>query len=150
MSEEQWTEVEQYFSKSLRLNDQILESVLETSEKAGLPAISVSPTQGKLLQMLAQIVGARSILEIGTLGGYSTIWLARGMRVDGHLITLEVDPKHAKVAQRNVSRAGLQDIVEVRVGNALATLPQLSAARLDPSALIFIAPAPQNTTHYLR
>jgi len=148
MSEEQWTEVEQYFSKSLRLNDQILESVLETSEKAGLPAISVSPTQGKLLQMLAQIVGARSILEIGTLGGYSTIWLARGMRVDGHLITLEVDPKHAKVAQRNVSRAGLQDIVEVRVGNALDTLPQLSAERREPFDLIFIDADKQNIPTY--
>src|SRR2546430_20191 len=148
MAEDQWTEVEQYFSKSLHLHDPTLESVLETSEKAGLPAISVSPTQGKLLQMLAQIVGARSILEIGTLGGYSTIWLARGMRAGGRLITLEVDPKHAEVAQRNISRADLEDVVEVRLGNASETLPRLSAERRGPFDLIFIDADKQNIPTY--
>jgi predicted O-methyltransferase YrrM len=138
MAEDQWTEVDQYFSGKLLPSDPILESALEASVAAGLPAISVSPNQGKLLQMLAQIVGARSILEIGTLGGYSTIWLARGLRAGGHLITLEVDPKHAGVARLNISRAGLQDVVEVRIGNAVEILPQLSAERRGPFDLIFI------------
>jgi predicted O-methyltransferase YrrM len=138
MAEDQWTEVDQYFSASLLPRDSALESALDASAAAGLPAISVSPNQGKLLQMLAQIVGARSILEIGTLGGYSTIWLARGLRRGGRLITLEVDAKHADVARLNVSRAGLQNLVEVRTGNALEILPQLSAERLGPFDLIFI------------
>ena len=138
MTEDQWTEVDQYFSASLLPSDPVLESALEASIAAGLPAISVSPNQGKLLQMLAQIVGARSILEIGTLGGYSTIWLARGLRPGGHLITLEVDPKHAEVAQLNVARAGLQNVVDVRIGNAVEILPQLSAERRGPFDLIFI------------
>lgn len=138
MTEDQWTEVDRYFSESLLPSDSILESALQASVAAGLPAISVSPNQGKLLQMLAQILGARSILEIGTLGGYSTIWLARGMRAGGHLITLEVDPKHAEVAQLNVARAGLQNVVDVRIGNAVEILPQLSAQRRGPFDLIFI------------
>jgi predicted O-methyltransferase YrrM len=138
MTEDQWTEVDQYFSASLLRSDPILESALEASVAAGLPAISVSPNQGKLLQMLAQILGARSILEIGTLGGYSTIWLARGLRAEGHLITLEVDPKHAEVARHNVARAGLQNVVDVRIGNAVEILPQLSAQRRGPFDLIFI------------
>ena len=148
MAEDQWVAVEQYFSKSLLLNDSTLESALATSEKAGLPAISVSPTQGKLLQMLAQMLGARAILEIGTLGGYSTIWLARGMSPGGHLITLEVDPSHAAVAQRNLSSAGLQEVVEVKVGNALETLPRLAADRRGPFDLIFIDADKQNIPAY--
>jgi len=148
MAEDQWVAVEQYFSKSLLLNDPTLESALATSEKAGLPAISVSPTQGKLLQMLAQMLGARAILEIGTLGGYSTIWLARGMSPGGHLITLEVDPSHAAVAQRNLSSAGLQEVVEVKVGNALQTLPRLAADRRGPFDLIFIDADKQNIPAY--
>jgi len=138
MTEDQWTEVDQYFSESLLPSDPILEAALEASVAAGLPAISVSPNQGKLLQMLAQILGARAILEIGTLGGYSTIWLARGLRAGGHLITLEVDPKHAEVAQLNVAGAGLQNVVDVRIGNAVEILPQLSAQRRGPFDLIFI------------
>jgi predicted O-methyltransferase YrrM len=138
MTEDQWTEVDQYFSESLLPSDPILESALEAIVAAGLPAISVSPNQGKLLQMLAQILGARSILEIGTLGGYSTIWLTRGLRAGGHLITLEVDPKHAEVARLNVARAGLQNVVDVRIGNAVEILPQLSAERRGPFDLIFI------------
>jgi predicted O-methyltransferase YrrM len=138
MGEDQWTEVDRYFSDSLIPNDPILQSALEASATAGLPAISVSPNQGKFLQILAQIAGARSILEIGTLGGYSTIWLARGLRAGGRVITLEVDPKHAEVAKVNFARAGLQGVVEVRVGNAVETLPQLSAERRGPFDLIFI------------
>jgi predicted O-methyltransferase YrrM len=149
MTEDKWTEVDQYFSNSLLPTDPILESALEASLAAGLPAISVSPNQGKLLQMLAQILGARSILEIGTLGGYSTIWLARGLRAGGHLVTLEVDPKHAEVAQLNVSRAGLQDMVEIRIGNAVEILPHLSAERRGPFDLIFIdADKPNIPTYF--
>ena len=148
MAEDQWVAVEQYFSKSLLLNDPTLESALATSEKAGLPAISVSPTQGKLLQMLAQMLGARAILEIGTLGGYSTIWMARGMSPGGDLITLEVDPSHAAVAQQNLSSAGLQEVVEVKVGNALETLPRLAADRRGPFDLIFIDADKQNIPAY--
>jgi len=149
MAEDQWTEVDQYFSESLLPSDPILESALEASVAAGLPAISVSPNQGKLLQMLAQIVGARSILEIGTLGGYSTIWLARGLRAGGRLITLEVDPKHAEVAQLNVARAGLRDVVDVRIGNAVEILPQLSTERRGPFDLIFIdADKPNIPTYF--
>jgi predicted O-methyltransferase YrrM len=138
MAEDQWIEVDQYFSKNLLSSDPILESALKASVAAGLPAISVSPNQGRLLQMLAQILGASSILEIGTLGGYSTIWLARGLRAGGRLITLEVDPKHADVARANISRARLQDVVELRIGNAVEILPQLSAERRGPFDLIFI------------
>ena len=138
MAQDQWTAVDHYFSERLLPTDPILESALAASVTAGLPAISVSPNQGKLLQMLAQIVGARSILEIGTLGGYSTIWMARGLRAGGRLITLEVDPKHAEVAQLNVARAGLRDVVDVRIGNAVEILPQLSAERRGPFDLIFI------------
>lgn len=138
MAEDQWTEVDQYFSERLIPSDPILDSALEASLAAGLPAIAVSPNQGKLLQMLAQIVGARSILEIGTLGGYSTIWLARALPADGRLITVELDPKHAEVAKQNLSRAGLRDLVDIRIGDALQTLPKLSAEQRGPFDLIFI------------
>src|SRR4030081_459286 len=119
MAEDRWTEVDRYFSESLIPSDPVLAAALDVSAAAGLPAISVSPNQGKFLQMLAEIIGARSILEIGTLGGYSSIWLARGLRAGGRLITLEVNPAHASVAQVNISRAGLPEVVEVRIGNAL-------------------------------
>jgi predicted O-methyltransferase YrrM len=148
MAEEQWTAVDQYFSERLLPSDPVLESALESSVAAGLPAISVSPNQGRFLQMLAQITGARSILEIGTLGGYSTIWLARGLGAQGHLITLEVDPKHAEVAQRNISRAGLQAVVELRIGNALETLPLLATERRGPFDLIFIDADKENIPAY--
>ena len=136
--EPRWTEVDRYFSDNLLGNDPVLESALESSSAAGLPAIAVSPNQGKLLQMLAQIIGARSILEIGTLGGYSTIWMARGLRTGGRVITLEVDAKHADVARKNFSRARLDQIIEVREGPALDTLPRLFAEGRGPFDLIFI------------
>jgi predicted O-methyltransferase YrrM len=138
MTQELWTNVDQYFSSSLLGSDPILEGALEASANAGLPLIAVSPNQGKLLQMLAQVLDARSILEIGTLGGYSTIWLARGMRAGGRLITLEVDPEHAAVAKSNLQRAGLGSVVEVRVGSALDTLPRIAAEDGGPFDLIFI------------
>lgn len=136
--ESRWTEVDRYFSEHLLGSDPILESALEASAKAELPPISVSPNQGKLLQMLAQIVDARSILEVGTLAGYSTIWLARGLRSGGHVVTLEVDSKHAEVAKGNFKRAGLQKVIELRLGNALETLPKLFAEGRGPFDFIFI------------
>lgn len=148
MAEELWTEVDQYFSGHLLPSDPVLESALAESASADLPAISVSPNQGRFLQILTQIVGARSILEVGTLGGYSTIWLARGLRPGGRLVTLEVDEKHAEVALRNLSNAGLGKIVELRVGNALETLPQLAAEGRAPFDLIFIDADKQNIPTY--
>lgn len=138
MTQELWTNVDQYFSSSLLGSDPILEGALEASANAGLPLIAVAPNQGKLLQMLAQILDARSILEIGTLGGYSTICLARGMRAGGRLITLELDPKHAAVAKSNLRRAGFGKVVDVRVGSALDTLPAIVAEGGAPFDLTFI------------
>jgi predicted O-methyltransferase YrrM len=148
MTEDQWTEVDRYFSDSLLPDDPILEHALEATAAAGLPAIAVSPNQGKLLQILAQIIGARSILEIGTLGGYSTIWLARGLSAGGRLITLEIDQQHADVARSNISRAGFQNVVEILVGNALDTLPRLGAERRGPFDFIFIDADKQNIPTY--
>ncbi|HEV7388212.1 MAG TPA: O-methyltransferase [Gemmatimonadaceae bacterium] len=148
MAEDQWTEVDQYFSDRLIGADQDLESALEAATAAGLPAISVSPNQGKFLHLLARMIGARSILEIGTLGGYSTIWLARALGEGGRLITLEIDPAHAEVAQASIARAGLQDVVEVRVGNALEVLPQLSSEGRGPFDFIFIDADKENIPAY--
>jgi predicted O-methyltransferase YrrM len=138
MSQEIWTAVDTYITDLFVGNDPALEDALKASAAAGLPAIQVSANQGKLLQLLASIRGARRILEIGTLGGYSTIWLARALPADGRLITLEAEPKHAEVARANISRAGLAGLVEVRVGRALETLPKLAAEARDPFDLIFI------------
>ncbi|HTB13660.1 MAG TPA: O-methyltransferase [Bryobacteraceae bacterium] len=129
-----WTAVDRYIAELLMPSDPALEEALRASADAGMPSISVSPPQGKLLMMLAQMLGARRILEIGTLGGYSTIWLARGLSEGGRLITLEVDPEHAEVARENIARAGLSDAVEVRVGRALDTLPAIEG----PFDLIFL------------
>ncbi len=138
MTQDQWTAVDGYFDELLLPSDPALEAALEGSAAAGLPSINVSPSQGKLLFMLARIQGARSILEVGTLGGYSAIWLARALPADGRLVTLESDPKHADVARANIARAGFADAVEVRVGRALDTLPQLAAEGEGPFDLIFI------------
>ena len=138
MTQEQWTRVDDYLAGTLELSDAVLEAALDASRAAGLPAISVSPAQGKLLHLLARAMGVRSILEIGTLGGYSTIWLARALPADGQLVTLELDPKHARVAQENFARAGVADIVELRLGAALETLPSLVADGRGPFDLIFV------------
>src|SRR3984957_20761949 len=123
--QDQWTAVDEYLTGLLIPSDPVLQAALEDSDVAGLPAISVTPTQGKLLTLFARLVGARKILEIGTLGGYSTIWMARALPKDGRLITLEYDPKHAAVATKNIERAGLSNLVEIRVGRAIETLPQI-------------------------
>jgi predicted O-methyltransferase YrrM len=138
MSQELWTAVDRYITDLLAPSDPALEAALAASAKAGMPAINVAPNQGKLLQLLAQLQGARAILEIGTLGGYSTIWLARALPPGGRLITLEADPKHAEVAAANIARAGLAGMVELRLGRAQDTLPQLVAEGRGPFDLTFI------------
>src|SRR5512147_89085 len=125
MTSEQWTAVDRYIQDLLAPSDPALDSALDDSAAAGLPAINVTANQGKLLQLLARIHGARNILEIGTLGGYSTIWLARALPPGGRLITLEIDPKHAAVARENLARAGFANIARVRVGRALDSLDEL-------------------------
>jgi caffeoyl-CoA O-methyltransferase len=138
MDEEVWTRAEQYIAEQLLEKDEVLDAVLAATEAAGMPDIQVSPTHGKMLMLLAQMRGAKRILEIGTLAGYSTIWLARALPADGKLITLEFEPKHAAVARDNIARAGLSDKVEVRVGSALDTLPLLEAEGAGPFDLVFI------------
>jgi predicted O-methyltransferase YrrM len=148
MTQEKWTAVDQYIADLLVQSSPALNDALEASAKAGLPAISVSPAQGKFLQQLVQILGARSILEIGTLGGYSTIWLASALPADGRLVTLEVDPAHAAVASANIANAGLADRVEVRIGKALDTLPQLAADGHGPFDITFIDADKPNIPEY--
>ncbi|HEX9162760.1 MAG TPA: O-methyltransferase [Thermoanaerobaculia bacterium] len=125
--EKQWTAVDDYIDRTLGVSDPILEAAVKASEDAGLPSIQVAPNQGKLLYLLAAIAHARNILEIGTLGGYSAIWLGRALPADGKLITLELSPNHAQVARANIDRAGLRDRVEVRVGPALDSLKDLAS-----------------------
>jgi predicted O-methyltransferase YrrM len=149
MTQEQWSAVDRYLVDLLLPPDPALDAALEASAAAGLPPHGVSPAQGKLLQLLALMQGARAILEIGTLGGYSTIWLARALPAGGRLITLEADPGYAAVARANIARAGLADVVEVRVGRALDTLPLLAAERLGPFDLIFIDADKRSNPEYL-
>jgi predicted O-methyltransferase YrrM len=141
-----WDDVDRYISDTLVQPDAVLAAALEASAAAGLPAISVSPAHGKLLWLLARMLGAKRILEIGTLGGYSAIWLARGLAPGGRLITLEALEKHAAVARATLQRAGLASIVDVRVGKALDTLPQLEG----PFDLAFIDADKQNNAEYFR
>jgi predicted O-methyltransferase YrrM len=138
MNLEHWTAVDRYINDLLISPDPVLEAALQASAEAGLPPISVAPNQGKLLQLLATMQGARNILEIGTLGGYSTIWLARALPGDGRLVTLEAEPLHAKIARKNITRAGLEKIVEIRLGSACDTLKQLVAEKRGPFDFIFI------------
>jgi predicted O-methyltransferase YrrM len=145
---EQWTAVDEFLAKSLLAFDPTLDTALEASAAAGLPPIQVSPCQGKLLHLLARVHGARRILEIGTLGGYSTIWLARALPAGGRLLTLEVEPQHAQVASANISRAHLSSVVELRVGPALELLPRLAADGHGPFDLIFIDADKPSTPEY--
>lgn len=149
MTQDQWTAVDRYINDLLLPPDPALDAALQASAAAGLPSHNVSPNQGKLLFLLARIQGACTILEIGTLGGYSTIWLARALPAAGRLITLETDPKHAEVARANIARAGLSNVVELRLGQALDTLPQLVAEGRGPFDLIFIdADKPSNPDYF--
>ena len=148
MNRDRWTAVDHYVSELLAPHDAALDEALEASAAAGLPAIQVAPNQGKLLQLLARTVGARQILEIGTLGGYSTIWMARALPADGRLITLEYEPKHAEVARANIARAGLANVVDLRLGRALDTLPRLVGEGQGPFDLVFIDADKPNTTAY--
>src|SRR5271166_3788328 len=152
MDQARWTAVDRYIADKLLSWDAALEATLKTSEAAGLPPIAVSPNQGKLLMLLARIQGARRILEIGTLGGYSTIWLARALppAPDGHLVTLEADPKHAEVARRNIALAELSSLVDLRIGRALDTLPLIAAERRGHFDLTFIDADKANTAEYFR
>jgi predicted O-methyltransferase YrrM len=136
--EQQWTAVDRYITDLLVPSDSALDAALAASAAGGLPAINVAPNQGKFLAMLAQLQQARSILEIGTLGGYSTIWLARALPAGGRLVTLEADLAHANVARANIANAGLAGVVDLRLGPALDTLPQIAAEGLGPFDFIFI------------
>ena len=147
MTTDQWTRVDQYIDDLFVGPDPSLEAALEASRAAGLPPIAVSPAQGKLLYVLAKAMGARRILEVGTLGGYSTIWMARALPPDGRLITLEIDEKHAKVARENFARAGVSHVIDLRMGPALTILPTLSGA--GPFDLIFIDADKGGYTEYL-
>lgn len=138
MNDPQWTAVDDYVSGALLQTDFALEDALRASAAAGLPPINVTPAQGCMLQLLARSIGARNILEVGTLGGYSTIWLARALPAEGRLITLELEPAHAEVARRCVAGAGLAGAVEVRCGPALDLLPVLSKEGLPPFDFTFI------------
>lgn len=138
MTTELWTDVDRYLTELFVPPDPALHAALQSSAAAGLPAINVTPNLGKFLMLLAQVQQARTILEIGTLGGYSTIWLARALPPTGRLITLESDPRHADIARSNLSRAGLANLVEVRLGQAVETLPQLAAEGRGPFDLVFI------------
>jgi predicted O-methyltransferase YrrM len=148
MTQELWSAVDQYIDDELALTDSILAAALAANAEGGLPAIDVTAAQGKLLYMLARLSNARRILEIGTLGGYSTIWMARALPADGKLITLEFDPKHAAVAKSNVERAGFSRIVDVRVGAALDSLPAIEAEKGGPFDLFFIDADKVNNPNY--
>jgi predicted O-methyltransferase YrrM len=149
MSKELWSAVDDYIANLLVRSDEALDAALEDSDAAGLPTIAVAPNIGKLLHLLARSKGARRILEIGTLGGYSTIWLARALPVDGRLITLDFDPRHTEIARANIARAGLAHLVEQRGGPAAASLAQLHEAGAEPFDFIFIDADKESYTDYL-
>jgi predicted O-methyltransferase YrrM len=147
-NQELWSAVDDYLAAALIAPDEALDAALAATGAAGLPAIQVSAAQGKLLELLARMAGASSILEIGTLAGYSTIWLARALPADGRLVTLEVDPRHAEVATANIERAGFGSRVQVVVGKALDTLPVVAGA--GPFDLFFIDADKANIPEYVR
>ena len=149
MSNEPWSAVDQYLNDLFAPPDAALDAAIEASIAAGLPDIQVSPIQGKLLHLLARSHGAKNILEIGTLGGSSTIWLARALPPGGRLVTLEYEAKHAAVARENIARAGLSKAVEIRVGAALGILPQLRTEGRGPFDMIFIDADKENYPSYL-
>ncbi len=146
--EKTWVAVEEYMDELLMPSDLVLDAARQASAAAGLPDIAVTPSQGKFLHLLARMRGARHILEIGTLGGYSTIWLARALPADGRLITIEADVKHCEVAQANLMRAGVGARVDLRMGDALDLLPELAAEGLEPFDFAFIDADKENTAEY--
>lgn len=145
-----WTAVDDYINSMLVPSDDALDAAVAASTASELPAIAVTPSQGKLLHLLARSIGAKRILEIGTLGGYSTIWMARALPADGRLITLEYSPKHADVARANIACAGLADKVDLRQGAALETLPRLAAENLPPFDFVFIDADKENNAGYFQ
>lgn len=149
MAQDAWKAVDGYIAERLLSDDAILDGVLAANEAGGLPAIDVSPAQGKLLHLIARISGARRILEIGTLGGYSTIWLARALPPGGIVVTLEADPHHAQVARANFAASGLSDRIDLRLGAALDTLPEIEAEDGGPFDLVFIDADKPNNPAYL-
>jgi predicted O-methyltransferase YrrM len=150
MPQDLYTAVDNYLAETLIPPDPAMEAVLKTCEDAGLPAIAVTPTQGKFLQIIARMSNAKRILEIGTLGGYSTIWLARALPPNGQVVTLEFNPKHAEVAQQNFRRANVESLIRLHIGAALDTLPQIAATNPPPFDLIFIDADKKNNPHYFK
>ncbi len=149
MDNQLWADVDRYISDRLVPPDPALDAALEASSKGGLPPINVAPNQGKLLQLLVRICGASRVLEVGTLGGYSTIWLARGLPAEGRLVTLELVPKHAEIAWANIERAGLSDMVEIRIGRAVDSLEVLTTEAVPPFDFVFIDADKENNSAYL-
>lgn len=148
MTLELWTAVDKYITDNVVLEDEVLRAATDAATDAGLPTISVTPGEGKLLYLLARLMGARTVLEIGTLAGYSTIWLGRAVGAPGRVITLEADAAHAAVARENLARAGLDKIVDVRIGKALDTLPAVASAA--PFDLIFIDANKEDNPEYFQ
>jgi predicted O-methyltransferase YrrM len=146
--DERWDEVDEFVGATIAPDDEPLRQAIERCEAAGLPPIQVSPPQGKLLHLLARSIGARTALEFGTLGGYSSIWIGRALPADGRLITLEADPAYAEIARENIAEAGLAEIVELRIGPALDTLPKLETEGAGPFDLVFIDADKVNTPEY--
>ncbi|SFT08547.1 O-methyltransferase [Paenibacillus sp. BC26] len=145
-----WSKVDQYIAERLIEQDAVLDKVLSTNQEAGLPAIDVSAAQGKFLNLLVQLHGSKRILEIGTLGGYSTIWLARALPSEGKIVTLELDPHHARIAAANLAHAQVQDKVEIRVGKALEQLALMRDEGVEAFDFIFIDADKPNNPHYLK
>ena len=144
-----WASVDRYLAGLFAAHDEQLEAAVKANRKAGLPAIDVSPLQGKFLHVLIQMTQAKRVLEIGLLGGYSTIWMARALPEDGRIVSLEYEPKHAEVARANLRNAGLDARVDIRIGAALSTLPKLEAEGAGPFDLIFIDADKDNNPQYL-
>jgi predicted O-methyltransferase YrrM len=148
MSQQLWSAVDEYVEDQLLGRDPALEQALSSAEQAGLPSIAVTPAQGKLLHLLARTIGARSILELGTLGGYISIWLARALPPEGRLVTLELSERYAEVARASIERAGVAALVDVRVGPALESLQLLRSSGEGPFDLVFIDADKQSTPEY--
>jgi predicted O-methyltransferase YrrM len=150
MDQETWTAVDDYFVDQLLGTDPVMEQAQARSTAAGLPPIAVSATQGKQLKLLASMIGARRVLEVGTLGGYSAIWLARGLQADGHIDTCEIDPVHARTARANIESAGFGDRIVVHLGPASQTLARLAADDVGSYDLVFIDADKESNADYVR